>query len=167
MPRSGRRAGAATPTPDRERLPRRDEMVPVPQRKRPVRRPCSSCKAQQSVKTLIRGLDQKGYFCELCWRDLTEKFASRLRGGETLDRYYKRAYGITLEDYGTRFLSQAGACAICKEQPTDDDPLAVDHDHSTGAVRGLLCRACNIGLGCFKDNAAHMGRAIAYLVESK
>lgn len=63
-----------------------------------------------------------------------------------------------------------GACAICGESETAKSPidgavkrLAVDHDHRTGQVRGLLCSTCNNGLGCFKDNIQLMKRAIDYL----
>jgi hypothetical protein len=45
--------------------------------------------------------------------------------------------------------------------------LAIDHDHNTGQIRGLLCSACNIALGGFKDNIDSLKRAILYLDGSK
>lgn len=54
---------------------------------------------------------------------------------------------------------QAGHCAICHEQK----PLGIDHDHKTGSIRALLCRDCNIGLGCLKDSVAILRAAITYL----
>lgn len=68
-------------------------------------------------------------------------------------------YGITPDDYECMFNEQNGLCAICKEAPPD----AIDHDHSTGKVRGLLCRHCNWGLGHFKDNQSFLESAISYL----
>jgi hypothetical protein len=64
---------------------------------------------------------------------------------------------------------QGGVCAICKQPPTGkwkgkySTRLAVDHDHATGAVRGLLCGRCNGGLGNFSDNMETMHKAMLYL----
>lgn len=59
----------------------------------------------------------------------------------------KARYGITLEDYEALLVKQNGVCAICEEECKTGERLSVDHDHETGAVRGLLCRACNFRLG--------------------
>lgn len=58
---------------------------------------------------------------------------------------YRTAYGITLDEYERLFIEQNGLCAICKAEPIKYK-LAVDHDHDTGAVRGLLCPPCNRAL---------------------
>lgn len=55
-----------------------------------------------------------------------------------------------------------GKCGICRNRRK----LIVDHDHKTGKVRGLLCSACNSGIGCFKDNPKYLKKAIAYLAEN-
>jgi hypothetical protein len=144
------------------------QKTPRQGRRQTVRRPCTSCKRQQPLDFLIRGLGEgsRSHFCQSCWGETVTLYAPRQANGETLDRYYQRTYGIGLDEYGERYLRQQGKCAICCKRPTVAEPLAVDHDHETGAVRGLLCRSCNVGLGCFTDNVAHMGRAIAYLMES-
>ena len=76
----------------------------------------------------------------------------------------KRTYGITLEDYNKLLEEQGGVCKICglKDQP-GKFRLAVDHDHKTGAVRGILCNGCNGGLGLFKDSPTLLRRALDYL----
>jgi len=79
--------------------------------------------------------------------------------------HLRKAYGITLEAYEEMVLRQDGACAICQE-PTMDTPF-IDHDHKTGAVREILCSACNCGLGFFKDSAALLRLAIRYLGKHK
>lgn len=61
--------------------------------------------------------------------------------------------------------AQGGRCAICqvREEDAGRKGLSLDHDHRTGAVRGLLCGRCNCALGLFKDDPARMLAAIAYL----
>lgn len=71
-------------------------------------------------------------------------------------------YGLTNEQYQALVTAQHGKCAVCGGGPSKR-ALHVDHDHQTGAVRGLLCRACNQGLGQFKDDIALMMRAVEYL----
>ena len=63
-----------------------------------------------------------------------------------------------------RFLSeQDGVCAICLKPCQTGQRLSVDHDHVTGAVRGLLCRRCNSGLGHFQDSLDLLKKALMYL----
>jgi recombination endonuclease VII len=74
-------------------------------------------------------------------------------------------YGLTPEDFERLLQRQNGACGICKVRPAET--LSVDHDHVTNAVRGLLCRPCNTGLGAFGDNPRLMLKAIAYLADAR
>lgn len=60
---------------------------------------------------------------------------------------------MTLEDYNAQLQRQGGVCAICGEKPKNN-LLAVDHDHDTGAVRGLLCSPCNRHVGYFERHGA-------------
>ncbi len=81
----------------------------------------------------------------------------------------RKNYGMELEDYEAMLLEQGGVCAICKLPETrrhqDGTPwnMPVDHDHETGAVRGLLCANCNTGIANFRDNPAFLAHAIQYL----
>jgi Recombination endonuclease VII. len=70
-------------------------------------------------------------------------------------------YGITDDEYAAMVLASGGLCAICNEAMGDD--ICVDHCHDSGAVRGLLCRNCNFGLGHFRDDPARLTAALAYL----
>ena len=74
----------------------------------------------------------------------------------------KHKYGITLEQYQELFTAQGGRCAICLRSPKKLR-LSVDHDHKTGAIRGLLCWQCNTGLQRFRDDAERLLRAAQYL----
>ena len=85
---------------------------------------------------------------ELAKRDAKAKRSWRLK-----------LYGLTHEEYLVLYDTQQGRCALCAAE----GELVVDHCHTTGRVRGLLCRLCNSGLGMFKDDTAVLAKAIAYL----
>jgi hypothetical protein len=55
--------------------------------------------------------------------------------------------------------AQGGLCALCRTRPATQ----VDHDHATGAIRGILCLLCNAGLGAFGDDPKVISSAIYYL----
>lgn len=78
----------------------------------------------------------------------------------------KHAYGVSDEEYQALLLAQRGVCAICgTDQPGKGKrSFSVDHDHKTGAVRGLLCSACNVGIGFFQDSVELLRKAAAYVV---
>lgn len=78
---------------------------------------------------------------------------------------FKKKFGITLEDYNVMLDKQDYKCAICREKKVYSRRkyLSVDHCHKTGRVRGLLCDACNLGLGKFNDNPDLLVRAVTYL----
>ena len=87
-------------------------------------------------------------------------------GGKRLaDRksYLKRKYGLTIEQYDAMLAAQGGGCCICGRPPRDDISLHVDHDHSTGKVRGILCFCCNNALADFQEDAQLLQEAVAYL----
>ena len=69
-------------------------------------------------------------------------------------------YGITVEQYEAMLEQQGGVCAVCGRS---DLEFHIDHDHSTGVVRGVLCGLCNKGLGQFKDSPDLLEAAAAYL----
>lgn len=77
-----------------------------------------------------------------------------------------KQYGLTEADFDRMLEDQQGRCAICRSPDPAYRNWCVDHDHSSGAVRGLLCRDCNTGLGLFKDNTEFLRQAIAYLDRS-
>lgn len=77
----------------------------------------------------------------------------------------QRRHGITLKEYQQLLENQDGVCAICKRL-CEHFSLAVDHDHSTGTVRGLLCSLCNRGIGLFRDDVSILQEAIEYLSQS-
>lgn len=96
----------------------------------------------------------------------TEKYALRQR-----DYWYQSRYGISLEEYACMLEAQNGVCKICfkVERALNNKgeirALAVDHCHTTGRARGLLCHKCNVLLGKAEDNIMLLQNAIFYLEE--
>jgi len=78
------------------------------------------------------------------------------------DLSLQRRFGITIKQYEEMLASQNNSCAICKT-PQGDIALAVDHCHTTGKVRSLLCSDCNTMLGLCNDNTTVLQSAIRYL----
>ena len=79
--------------------------------------------------------------------------------------YRLKKYGITQMQYEEMLDRQGGVCAICGSANGNGRILAVDHDHITEKVRGLLCGKCNMGLGMFCDNPEILLLAYSYLEE--
>lgn len=108
-------------------------------------------------------------------RQATDRRANekrRLNGASsysTWKAWIKRKYGIDAETYHAMEKAQNGKCAICRQPETAKTrygrtrKLDVDHHHRTGDVRGLLCNACNTGLGKFKDSPEILFAALHYL----
>lgn len=126
---------------------------------------CSRCaliKERSAFYTRRRGgIEAPQGYCKACVKEYSQArraWESRL----AMNRYYKKRYGITLEEYETLLSAQGGVCAICKKRK-GKNRLHVDHCHSTGNIRGILCSWCNAGLGQFKDDTAMMLRAVEYL----
>lgn len=72
-----------------------------------------------------------------------------------------KTYGLSLDGYNSMHEAQGGCCAICDNKTV----LFVDHDHSTGAVRKLLCSNCNFAIGHLGDDVERVMSAAAYLIE--
>lgn len=72
----------------------------------------------------------------------------------------KKDFNLTVEEYDAMHEAQGGVCAICG-RPQQGKRLAVDHDHTTGKVRGLLCTACNRVMG-YLDNTHWIASATKY-----
>lgn len=87
------------------------------------------------------------------------------------DMALQRKFGITQEQYEAMLEAQGGVCKICLQEERKARhgvimALAVDHDHETGKIRGLLCNNCNLGIGKFSDNVVYLFSAIDYLKET-
>ena len=83
--------------------------------------------------------------------------------------YRSKKYGLDDEAFAEILDRQLGGCAICSEPHRPDvarGSLCVDHDHKTGAVRGLLCGRCNVAIGMLAEDEKRLYSAIRYLREN-
>lgn len=112
--------------------------------------------ARQMERRRIAGVQPKRAF-----GSESERLAARHATGHK--SRLRTQYGLSVDEHAAMLQRQGGKCAICNGPPTSRRPLAIDHDHATGKVRGLLCDRCNHGLGHFRDSADVMVAAIAYL----
>lgn len=100
--------------------------------------------------------------CKLCVNFARTPEPTRRRpvaGRTQRDIYLWNKYGITEVQYDAMVAEQGGLCALCG-LPGE---LVVDHDHATGAIRGLLHGLCNVGIGALGDDLAALRKAITYL----
>ena len=95
------------------------------------------------------------------------KYRSSDKGKESARRWRLLSnFGITLETFNSLLTSQNNSCAICGTTNPGGYNWHVDHCHTTNKVRGILCSACNQGLGLFYDNKTTLQNAITYLENS-
>ena len=144
-------------------------------------RVCPTCKLSKSPADFHKQRDKKDGLRSQCKSCTNKKNLAKYHECPETKRSHHKAsrkhslwknYGVTLEQYDQMLSNQGGACLICRstktwgfiEQPKRArEFFCVDHDHSTGKVRGLLCQPCNTGLGSFKDNPDYLRAAIKYL----
>lgn len=113
-----------------------------------------------------RNKDGRRSECKQCFQTLqSRRYRTK---GHTKAREYnlRRQYGISPLDYEALLASQDNGCAICGKSPElNGQYLAVDHNHTTGEIRGLLCQPCNTGIGLLNDSPSQLRLALRYLEE--
>ena len=87
-------------------------------------------------------------------------------GRDDKESYLNRNYDISVREYQDMLVSQCFRCLICNKGFDEAKPH-IDHNHTTGKVRGILCSNCNTGLGMFRDSTLNLANAIVYLKESE
>jgi len=134
-------------------------------------RVCSRCKIEKPLKDFHRSKADKvagrQTYCAQCQNE------ARRERFEANPNYYRdiklrHHYGVSYEAYEQMLFDQDGVCAICQNAETytvggSVRMLSVDHDHVTGAVRGLLCQKCNAAIGFFEDRPELLRRAADYV----
>lgn len=125
-------------------------------------RRCPSCRETKSLDEFVRNRgtkDGRGAYCRPCHNTRMKEIAERLYGGNK-NFLLQRRYGLTRVQLDEMIAAQGGLCAICEERPAKH----VDHDHTTGKVRAVLCFQCNRGLGKFREELPTFDRAAQYLI---
>lgn len=130
---------------------------------------CSSCYSgwhrKNSKQRALCHPDRVHYtkgMCRRCYKK--SRYVSSSTEKETRYKHRLRSvYSMTLKEYNTLKRNQDGKCAICR---TEVDRLEVDHCHTTGQVRGLLCGPCNRGIGMLQDSVEVLKSAARYLEET-
>jgi Recombination endonuclease VII len=98
------------------------------------------------------------------WAERNPERYAAIRQRASLKHRLRTKYGMSVDDYDAMLAKQGGCCAVCRtDDPGGTTIWCVDHDHETGEVRGLLCRACNIALGAVRDRIDTLRAMIAYL----
>lgn len=127
---------------------------------------CSSCLQEKPITDFHWHYKDRGirrHSCKIC-RSAVEK--ERQRKPEFVkaraEYQLKKNYGISQEEYNTKLAYQNYGCAVCGKAASKKK-LAVDHCHTTGKIRDLLCGSCNTGLGQFQDNPELLEKAADYL----
>lgn len=111
---------------------------------------CKECRSKKD-KEYYKGNTNK-------FREKSRRF--RKENPEKIKGWYlKGRYNLTLEEYNNKLQEQNGACQICKRTNIN---LVVDHNHSTGDVRGLLCSRCNLAFGALEENLDILQSMINY-----
>lgn len=129
---------------------------------------CSKCgitKAKTEFYKEKRSKQGVQSMCKECFKTWQQSDKGKLASRKA---HLQQQYSITLDDYDNMLQEQNHACAICGTDVKDCEKgsgnhLAVDHCHTTGKVRGLLCASCNILLGKAKDSVTILQSAISYL----
>lgn len=98
--------------------------------------------------------------CQSCYNKQHRKNNPDILSATDRRAHLKSRYGITAEDYSQMVDDRDSKCDICG---VTTEKLVVDHEHTTNAIRGLLCNACNAGLGMFYDDQQRLQQAIRYL----
>lgn len=140
---------------------------------------CTRCTQSKSLsdfplKKRKSGNYHRSSWCKTCSYDSVKNWRLNNREKEAVikSKYYLKnrekytlfKYGLTNEDYAEKLFQQNGVCAICeKEEEIKGKHLAVDHCHTTGKIRGLLCGNCNRGIGHLKENVSYLDKAKDYL----
>ena len=130
---------------------------------------CNVCKQSKSLDSFYKrseSKDGRAFTCVDCARARDKEW--RMKNPDKIAEYnivnkLRIGYDLTLEQYNVILKRQKGVCAICENPCPTGRSLAVDHDHVTGMVRGLLCTNCNNGLGRFQDDKKLLTKAIKYL----
>jgi hypothetical protein len=121
---------------------------------------CKKCDVSKPLADYHKDKNTKdglARWCKVCAKENSKKYYEA-----NPEKHLKRKYGISLEDKKQMLVKQSNKCQICNTE-LQLKQAVVDHCHTHGNVRGLLCNSCNSLLGFSKDNVTTLKNAIKYL----
>lgn len=122
---------------------------------------CSGCKQSKELSLFAKNQT----WCRSCQASHRQKPEVKQQHQDLMYAYrLKFRYNLTVEAYTLMLKEQQGVCKICKQLNPSNRRLAVDHDHKTGSVRGLLCNRCNTAVG-WLERPGYIEQVKAYLLE--
>ena len=141
---------------------------------------CAKCQTTKPLDDFYvlrkKGREYRQTWCKPCLREQNRQW--KLANPEAVRRHergkvLKSRYGITQREYDVILRAQDFVCAVCgkpertiQRKGSPIQFLAVDHDHETNTIRGLLCQPCNRHLGNMGDNLEGVMRFVRYLERS-
>lgn len=124
---------------------------------------CAKCLVRKPVDDFPTNGPNRIYaYCKPCKKAVAKEHSLKRTSEYNRDANLKAKFGMNHGDYLEMLEAQGGVCKICGTTP-EGKPLCVDHNHSTGEIRGLLCNHCNTGIGMLKDSVENLENAIRYL----
>lgn len=133
---------------------------------------CTKCKTEQPFSEFSKKKKYKdglSSWCKECHREYDRNWNKNQEPVKKTERgrrnKLKQSYGITVEQYTEMLIKQNHKCGVCQKDETEvhKKRLFVDHCHTTGNVRGLLCHNCNTAIGLLKDSVQTALQAATYL----
>ena len=126
---------------------------------------CANCKAKEEKRNSIKNPEIRKRINDKRVDNRKKYYSDEDRKLKYRNAQLIKAFNITLDQYNQILVSQDNVCYICRRDETSvrNRSLAVDHNHQTGKIRGLLCSNCNRALGLFKDNKNLLLAAAKYL----
>ena len=133
---------------------------------------CSACGITLPEESFYSSKGKLSCYCKICWKERVSKKAPKRTKEKRKDYYLKAKYNTSWEEFSNLFTKQHGKCCICNKdlsvfaETSDYSNVAcVDHNHTTGKIRGLLCNHCNTAIGLLKEDPELFKQAISYLLE--
>ena len=130
-------------------------------------RKCSKCKDIKILNEFHKDKANKatGYasLCKICKLEYDKSKAKHTYG-----KKLERTFGITIMEYDQMLILQNNKCLLCeRDRKSFNKNFAVDHCHSTGKVRGILCGPCNVSIGLIKESSLTAYKMFQYLIKHK
>lgn len=139
---------------------------------------CTKCKKEKPLSSFHKSKahkDGRNPQCADCYNEARRKNADPELQNKRSKEWYEnnkervrenqmmKKYGVTVEQFNEMVSHQNNQCEICSKVMDGPREPAIDHCHSTGEVRGLLCINCNVAIGHMNDDTERLMNAIKYL----